>query len=193
LLVGFKGTYPNVEYWEEPTPAMIFAVRQLRTWLMAEKRLAIDHQMRQHNQMPGAATSCPGDAVKAVWNELCSPIVPIPPSNTIEDDMQVPAPSRVYDSRNDAPLKGGETRTIQLGTAAAAAKAAQVNLTAIGKTAAGYIVAFGTATPPATSNVNFQPGQVQANTAIVQVTGGAINVQASVDCDLIVDLQALWP
>lgn len=75
LLVGFKGIYPNhVEYWEVPTPPMIQAVRELRAWLVATHALAGSHEMRQHNQMPGAITPCPGPQVVAHWAELTAPI-----------------------------------------------------------------------------------------------------------------------
>jgi hypothetical protein len=202
LLVGFKGTYPLVEYWEVPTSQMIRAFQELRAALVATDKLAENHLLRQHNQMPGAATSCPGDGVKGVWSQLSAPLEPlpippdpIPPKPAIEDNMQVAAPDRKYDSRNDpaGTLKANETRTIYLGKEAEACVAAAINLTATGKASAGYVVAFGTATPPGTSNVNFPSGQTVANMAIVQVTGGRVNIRASAECDIIVDLMALWP
>lgn len=83
LLVGFAGEYPDdIDYWEQPPTAMIDAARELRAWLEWRGMLAADHDMLQHNQMPGAATACPGDAVKAAWPLLTAPYTP--PS---EDDM----------------------------------------------------------------------------------------------------------
>jgi hypothetical protein len=113
---------------------------------------------------------------------------------TVEDNMQIVSPNtRVYDSRDDTQLEGMQTRTIYLGPAAEAAQAAQVNLTVVALNRAGYVVAFGEADVPPTSNVNFLAGQVQANAAIVKVTGGRINLWSNVPCHVIVDLQALWP
>jgi hypothetical protein len=84
LLVGFAGTYPNdIDYWEQPTSAMIEAVRELRWRLMTSGALALDHLMLKHCDMPDAATACPGDAVKAVWSMLTTPWTSIPE----EDDM----------------------------------------------------------------------------------------------------------
>lgn len=79
---------------------MIQAVRELRAWLLTTNRLAANHQMLQHNQMPGANTSCPGARVIAHWAEFTAPVAPIPP----EDDM----PAVFY--------RNGEARTWQ-GTA----------------------------------------------------------------------------
>jgi len=80
LLVGFKGKYPAVEYWEAPTEPMIRAVRELRAWLSDSERLALSHLMRQHNQMPAAATICPGPEVVKRWSDLTLPwTTPQPP------------------------------------------------------------------------------------------------------------------
>jgi hypothetical protein len=88
LLVGFSGTYPNdINYWEQPTSLMIDAVRELRAWLVDTERLASNHDMVQHNQMPDAATACPGDGVKAVWNMLTTPWTSPTPPPSSEDDM----------------------------------------------------------------------------------------------------------
>lgn len=93
LLVGFSGSYQGAATaWEQPTSLMIDAVRQLRALLVDRHWLASTHQMRQHCQMPDAATACPGDAVKAVWSALTTPWTqpppqPQPPSG--DDDMEL--------------------------------------------------------------------------------------------------------
>ena len=56
-----------------PTEAMVDTVRQLRSRLLGQGALASSHQMLQHNQMPGAETSCPGKNVIAVWDEFIVP------------------------------------------------------------------------------------------------------------------------
>ena len=56
-----------------PTGAMIETVRFLRSRLVGQGRLSAGHQMLQHNQMPGAQTSCPGPNVIADWAEFTEP------------------------------------------------------------------------------------------------------------------------
>lgn len=88
LLVGFKGTYPDdVSYWELPTPEMIAAVQRLHQWLDDSDRLAIDHQVLPHQQMPGAATACPGVAVMEVWDQMVAYPAPEPPPPQGDDEM----------------------------------------------------------------------------------------------------------
>jgi hypothetical protein len=87
LLVGYKGKYPDVEYWEYPTAAMIMAVQELRQLLLSRKMLSPSHTMRPHKLMPGAATVCPGPAVMTCWDDLIR--TPKPPTPIGDDDMQV--------------------------------------------------------------------------------------------------------
>jgi hypothetical protein len=80
----------------EPCPdAMVDTLRRRRYELVQSGQLRADHQIRQHNQMPGAATSCPGPAVIARWAEIATPWTPPPtppePDPIIdppEDDVQ---------------------------------------------------------------------------------------------------------
>ena len=99
---------------------------------------------------------------------------------------------RVYDSRNVGQLGPNEIRTINLGPAAVNAIAAHINLTITAPVAAGHAVMFGTAQPPPTSNINFVAAETISNAGVVQVTGGAINVRASVACHVILDVQAVY-
>lgn len=88
LLVGFKGTYPNdIDYWEQPTPEMINAVRDLRAFLVDHAMLAGNHTMLPHQGMPGAATACPGNAVMAVWPQLTAP--PTPPTPPGDNNVEL--------------------------------------------------------------------------------------------------------
>ena len=68
---------------ERPTVAMIDAVRKLRSDLTVTSRLALDHQMVQHRQMPGASTGCPGRFAIEAWPQLVTPWQP--PTPTPED------------------------------------------------------------------------------------------------------------
>lgn len=108
----------------------------------------------------------------------------------VEDNMQLVVPNqRVYDSRNTESLHSNQIRTIQV--AAPTAVGVGVNLTVVPTGTGGFLKAFGTADPPETSNVNFFK-DIVANYAVVQCTGGAINLLSNVDCHVIVDLQAIW-
>jgi hypothetical protein len=116
LLVGFKGTYPNaVEYWEDPTPQMIAAVQELRVWLESTGRLAETHSMLPHQQMPGAATACPGVAVMNHWDQLCAYPTPTPPPSedpemylaTLNDGTVVVVGSAVRPVSGDEIIPGG--------------------------------------------------------------------------------------
>jgi len=87
LLVGLdQAVPPNVE---QPTPAMIQAVQDLRAWLGGREMLAKDHKMLPHQQMPGANTACPGSAVMAVWPALIAQPTPPTPTTPGDDDVQV--------------------------------------------------------------------------------------------------------
>lgn len=112
----------------------------------------------------------------------------------VEDNMQIVEPNqRVFDSRvGDNHLTGGQIKTVSI-TGDAACVAAELNLTVVPRNATGgYLKAFGGAVPPETSNVNFDGHVPVANSSIVKLTGGAINLFSNVDCDVVVDLQALW-
>ncbi len=67
------------------------------------------------------------------------------------------------------------------------ATAVVVNVTATGSTAGGYVTVWPGGSQPATSTLNFSPGQTIANAAVVG-TSGAIRVFASVPTHLIVDI-----
>lgn len=81
LLIGLSSpsTYSG---WEIPPEEMIEATRELRVWLMEKGYLATVHEMLQHNQMPGAATACPGQAVIDRWYQFLAP-----PSEEGDDEM----------------------------------------------------------------------------------------------------------
>lgn len=67
---------------DNPTDAMIETFRWFR-WVMVQFGLvAVNHEVRPHKNMPGAATICPGDRVMARWNDLMVPWNPnpVPPS-----------------------------------------------------------------------------------------------------------------
>jgi hypothetical protein len=82
LLVGFTAD----KALEQPPVEMVVAFRDLRAWLVDTGRIAPDHALRQHREMPGAATLCPGAAVIAKWPALSAPVPPPPTPPPLEDD-----------------------------------------------------------------------------------------------------------
>jgi hypothetical protein len=64
---------------DDPPPVMIDAFRKLRYELQRDHMIALNHQVRQHGQMPGANTGCPGELVKAKWNSFLVPWTEAPP------------------------------------------------------------------------------------------------------------------
>lgn len=81
---------------EQPTEPMIDAFRFLRYTLVEGGLLSDVHMLRQHRQMPGASTACPGKNVVARWADFSAPwhpsvpkppTPPTPPPPPLEDDM----------------------------------------------------------------------------------------------------------
>jgi hypothetical protein len=111
--------------------------------------------------------------------------------------FQPVTPARAYDSRN-APLTAfaaTEARTIALNTVsgvAANASAVSGNLTAIGTNAIGFLTVFPT-TEPATSNLNFGPGQVVANGSLLRLSpSGTVTAKMSEAAHLLIDINGFF-
>jgi len=104
------------------------------------------------------------------------------------------AQTRVFDSRNNGadsgPLRSGTSRLINVVGVVGTHRAALVNITAVQPSWDGYVSVWRPRTlPPATSNLNSQRGQTNANTSVVPLDDdGNIMVFASSRSGLIVDL-----
>ncbi len=111
-----------------------------------------------------------------------------------------PAPLRLLDTREageDRLAAGGERRVVVAGRAGveADATAVVVNLTAVRPGGDGYLTVYpcGDAPSPPTSNLNYSPGYIVANAAIVPLgDDGAICVSSSADTDVLVDVQGWY-
>lgn len=133
---------------------------------------------------------------KASWdmNRFRTDVANCPVSFNVEDNMIVQnPPRRVYDSRPNQRLAANEARTISIEPTGSTAKAALVNLTVVNPAGNGYLVAWGAGAKPATSSINFTTGVTGNNLCLVPLANGAINVQASVAADLVVDVQGVYP
>ena len=95
-------------------------------------------------------------------------------------------------------IAAGGTLDIQVtgvgGIPASGVSAVVLNLTTVGSTAGGYLVAYPTGgARPATSNMNWSAGQVISNRVVVPLgTGGKVTVYANVQTDLIADAFAWY-
>ena len=102
-------------------------------------------------------------------------------------------PQRLLDTRATAqPTRTGEVVVDLSGTRADTATAVILNVTVTKANHRGYVVAFPTGSArPATSNVNFEAGQTQANEVIVKVGQGnkvSLALADGVSASLIVDV-----
>jgi hypothetical protein len=109
-------------------------------------------------------------------------------------------PCRVFDTRAGAPLTAGARRfqvTGQCGVPVGA-RAVSANLTIVSPQAQGYVTVYpGDAPLPATSTLNFSPGQVRANSAMLSLAGdgtGTIQVYSAITgtADLVLDVNGYF-
>ena len=105
------------------------------------------------------------------------------------------APNRVLDTRIGlgaaaGRLQPGVMLVLPVGpSVAAGAGAASLNLTAVDATSAGYLTVWPCGRPvPATSILNFVPGRVSANHALVGIGAGGVCLAASQPVHVVADL-----
>ena len=128
----------------------------------------------------GALTS--GPLVSQVGADTTTTLVPL-------------APCRLFDARHTPDLGRVDADTWRLAVIGrcgvpASARAVAISLVATGTTAAGFVTVHpdGVARPDA-SNLNHEPGNTVANSAVVQLgESGSIDVYTSVRADIIVDV-----
>lgn len=76
--------------WQPCTDVMVEAFRWLRdTVLVPSGLVARGAPMLEDNDLPGRATSCPGDAVRGRWVDLGKPYVVPPPIESLPEDRTV--------------------------------------------------------------------------------------------------------
>lgn len=112
----------------------------------------------------------------------------------------LPSPARLADTRTgqgNVPgrIRAGTARALQVtgGVVPAGARGVVLNVAAVQPRGAGYLVAYpelGVTTPrPATSTVNYVPGQDTSNLVVVQLRNGRVDLaSAGVDVDAVVDV-----
>lgn len=110
-------------------------------------------------------------------------------SGSTSSDYNPINPVRVLDTRNDigvgkvGPISAGGTVKVTLAGSNGVpqdATAVTMNLTATDGTAGGYLTAWPDGVQmPATSNLNYGPGETIANSVTVPVTDGAVDIHVS--------------
>jgi subtilisin family serine protease len=99
-------------------------------------------------------------------------------------------PARLLDTRGGAPIGPGRVATASV---AGDAVAAQLTLTATEPEAGGYLAAWPCGGAfPATSNVNFGPGESVANGTTLATAAGSVCVTADVTSHVVVDTTGRW-
>ena len=162
--------------------------------LCTHYRIPTQHVRAHWEWAPGRkidpAGPSPWAVGKASWDMVGFRVAVQDAINQGDNMIPLTPPRRAYDSRTDKPLAANEPRRIQLGVAG---RAAMVNITVVGPQGNGNLVAWGDGAKPSTANVNFQTGVTEGNAAIIPVVAGGIMLQATVGCQVIVDVQAVWP
>lgn len=173
--------------WQPLTDPMIDAFHWRRRWLVDNGFLLPDHEVREHGQLPTAATTCPGNGVRARWAELTATTTPDP-----GDDDMTPEdpPRRLIDTRKlGAKVQPGQV--VEVGVPGG--NAVGVNITVTEAEGPGFVTAWGGGGKPDTSNVNYdRVGQTIANYATVPIDGDRIRFTVGTSAaHVIVDLQGV--
>ena len=118
-------------------------------------------------------------------------------ANTTTGLFQAITPYRTYDTRNAplSPFVRAEARTIALSTVpgvAANASAVSSNLTVTGPSSAGFLTVYPDV-EPATSNLNFAPGQTVANGALLRLSpAGTVVARMSEAGHVLIDINGFF-
>jgi hypothetical protein len=162
--------------------------------LCAAYKIPTDHVRAHWEWAPGRKIDPAGPSPWAVgkqsWNmdKFRSDVVT---HLSQEDNMiLIDPPKRAYDSRLSSPLVANTPRNVPLGVTG---RAAFVNITVVAPSGNGNLVAWGSGAKPATSSVNFRTGETEGNGCIVPLVNGSIMLQATVQTNVVVDVQAVWP
>lgn len=106
----------------------------------------------------------------------------------------IPINRRMSDTRKYGPggrLTPGVPLRLELPEDVKTARACQISAAVVEPSAAGYLTAAGSTPLPLTSFCNYSTDTIQGTT-IVDVIAGSIYVEASAECFVVVDLQAIW-
>ena len=193
---------------QELNDGAILAFQWWNAVLEYSGRLTANSQILPHNQMPGAATACPGPPIIRRLPELRTPYVPQdtlpppPPPSPIYPgvkDMFFPiTPTRMADTRAwpKVPLNANQTYEFGLNPTIVPenAIAAAMNVTIIGGTPGSYLTLWGSGPLPDTSLANFNVGEALVNASYVgPVSNLKFNLRPALSgMHVIIDVTGYW-
>lgn len=138
---------------EPMTSQMILAFRQLRWWLTECGYLA-PVGPTPHNQMPGAATLCPGPKVEEHWAALSTPWTPAG-GNDVELIIQ---PPWRRDTRTEQKLPANSATRVAVPGLPPGCRAVQMTFTPVEPEAAGHFTVWAGGERPNSSFANVRAG-----------------------------------
>jgi len=168
---------------EKPTWTMINKWRWLREHLISKGLLSSSAIQLPHKLMPGAATSCAGPQIDAVWKELIQPY---------KENMQV-LPIRIFDSRpwgvKFKPGTGVMPLESYVSSIPKTVKKLRLGITAVNPVGEGYVTLWGGGPIPNISNLNYTVQNAPiTNYTEVNVSGHQFNYYVHTETDLIFDV-----
>lgn len=181
---------------DEVTDLMIDKWRWLKGVLTYFGVVRPDAELLGHYMVPGAATLCPGNSIKARWPEFLldwqEPSAPLEPQdNTM---ILLDKPVRSWDSRDAGAQRPAPGRHVvsNAGFVPEAATGLCVNVTAVDAVGPGFLTLWGDGSQPLSSNLNYAdgPGAI-SNTTFVTLasgTGSSFNIANSTGTHIVVDV-----
>lgn len=100
-------------------------------------------------------------------------------------------PLRALDTRQSRKIPAGQSAMVGLDLPDGVV-AVQGNITALDASVSGYVTGYACGALPATSNVNFGPGEVSPNGGVLPVGGDALCLYTSAEANLIADINGVW-
>jgi alpha-mannosidase len=164
--------------WNLSGSAVPFTLNLPQPIAAAKQTSHVETDIADANLQNGALSASLGTQQMATWRLLLA----APPSRGL-NFFTIP-PCRVYDSRSDTAVLAGETRTIPVAGSCnipAGAVSIAANLTVVQPTSQGFFTAYPSGTTqPITSTLNFLPGDVKANNAVLPLgADGQLNLHAT--------------
>lgn len=187
---------------EAPTPLMIEKFKWLRDLLIFTGGVRADVATTPHKNMPGARTSCPGDAIMSVWPQILAPRIPEPTAPSVvvvppSDNNKVGkmnynfTPVRIFDSRawGNKFAVGEHTMPVAGANIPPGATAVAVTVTAIDGSGGGFVTLWDGGGMPGISSLNYESGpKAICNSTAVRVSNGQFKIYVSSPVHLLFDV-----
>lgn len=166
-------------------PASASATSTIRS-IVAWVKTKTNRTVRVVGHKDVGTTSCPGIGLYNQVRTGAFDANPLPPPSG-DDDMITIEPKRVYDTRGGAKFGNNEVRRVPV----VMGQKAFLNVTVLNAAAPGWVaLSVDGSFSGGTSLVNYLPGTVCHNSALVGAPGGHVYVKALTSCDIIIDVYA---